>query len=188
MRFMKKLNRFWYSALLLFALASQMQASDSTSTWHAGPAFRKYVGFYWVNGATAEWQNTGLRKHKLVIGFTALHSALGTDLVAKAIPTLNVELALIRKFKFTKAFGARVALHTGYANAAYGNATFNKIGRNAPLAGLEFGLEGQCKKWQGTATLGYQGISGAGTKGLATVFPIYLQMRVFYLISSLKKN
>ncbi len=183
---MKKLTSVWYAAVLVLLITMQLQASDSTGTIYAGPAFRKYVGFYWVNGATAEWQNSGLRKHKLAVGFTALHSTLGTDLVAKAIPTLNVELALIRKFKFTEAFGARVALHTGYANASYGNATFDKIARNAPLAGLEFGIEGHFKSWQGTATMGYQGINGAGTKGLATVYPVYLQMRLFYLISKTK--
>ena len=169
-------------------LISQIQASDSTATLYAGAAFRKYVGFYWVNGATAEWQNASWRKHKVSLGLTALHSVLGTDLFAKAIPTLNLEVAVIRRFKFTQGFGARVALHTGYANAAYGNATFDKIARHAPLAGIEFGLDGRYKNWQGAATLGYQGISGAGTKGLATVYPIYLQMRLFYLISALKKT
>lgn len=189
MKFMKLSNNkflFFLFCGLIVSLSSK--AGDSTSTWHIGPVMRKYTGFYWLNGAGAEFHPQSLRKYNCLLGVTLVHSNLGTNLLAKAIPTFNFEIAAIKKFKLTHFLAARVALHGGYAHANYGHATFEKIANQAPLVGLDFGMDYKHKQWLAVATLGYQGISGTGVKGLATVFPVYLQIKVLYLISELNKG
>jgi len=186
---MKQLNKKW-GLIVLFLISTwcSLKASDSTQTWMVGPAMRKYVGFYWLNGVSAEWQPKSFRKYKCFLGATLVHSNLGTNLFSKAIPTFNFEISAIRKFTLAKNLSTRIAVNGGYAHANYGNPTFDKIANQAPLVGLDVGVDNQHQQWLMAATLGYQGISGTGVKGLATVYPVYLQIKAFYLISKLKKD
>jgi hypothetical protein len=153
---------------------------DSLQTFRAGIALRKFVGFYWVNGVTAEWSPSILQKRRLSAGVTLIHSALGSAAGTRAIPLFNGEICLYWD-PFRKAmFHPRAGMNVGYAKAWYGQ-EFEALASHALLFSIELGVSATVKKkFSGALTLGYNAITGDGLSGGGFIFPVFFQGKFLY--------
>lgn len=144
-------------------------ASDSLGTLHAGIAVRKFTGFYWLNGVTAEWSPPALRSRQLSATATIVHSGLGSAAGSRAIPVLNAELSLYWDARKNKTLHPRLGLNAGYARANLGS-EFASIPRQAGIFSLEAGLAATgFGKFKGSLTLAYNIFTGNGMKGAGIV-------------------
>ena len=169
--------------LIFVAFCFSVFAQDSTISFSAGTRFKKYVGFYWQNGISAEFSSSKILNKKVSFGLNTVSSKLGTALINNAIPTFEIELSAIKYFRPTKKVNPFLRLNTGFATADFGDNRFSNISNKSALLSIETGL-----KANGYKSLdiilggGLNTITGNGFKNLGTLYPLYFQASVLYKI------
>ena len=140
---MKSVNLLFLFLIFRSLLFSQ----DSLQECHfeAGIRCKKFAGFYWENGVSAEFSSQKILNNKIQFGFNLVSSRLGSAIGSNAIPTLETELSVIKYFRYNKLFQPLVRLNIGYAHANYGNAMFDNLPRNGALLSFETGLSYKLK-------------------------------------------
>lgn len=159
-------------SVLLVSTISYGQDSNCLQT-EIGIRTKKQVGFYWVNGITAEWSISKIASGSLHLGTNITSSILGTAFRSNAIPTLETELSLIKYFRYSKSLQPITRLNLGFAKAFYGSG-YNSVPSIGVLCSIETGFQYRINK-KFTASLfgGFNLITGNGTSGLGTIFPLY---------------
>ena len=150
-------------------------SQDTTNTvqLELGLRTKKYVGFYWVNGLSAEFSTYKIAKGSLHLGVNLASSIFGSAFRSNAIPTLETELAIIKYFRYTKSFQPITRLNLGYSKAFYGEG-FSNITSKGMLCSIETGFQYRIiKKLTANLFGGYNLFTGNGINGLGTIYPIY---------------
>jgi hypothetical protein len=175
-----------YIILLVSILCSNLSYSqDSTINYllEGGIRCKKFTGFYWENGITAEFSSKKVLNQKISFGMNIVSSRFGSAFRSNAIPTLEVELSVIKYFRINKDFRPLLRLNFGYAHANYGSSIFNSIPSNSALVSIETGVSYSFfEKYRIIASGGYNIIAGNGLKGLGTIYPIYGQISFLFKI------
>jgi hypothetical protein len=179
---MKKLILF----ALIIGLSQNLSANEGLPKHRldAGIRSMKFVGFYWLNGLSAEYSSEKILDHKIQFGLNMVSSLAGSAFLTNAIPTTQFELSVIKHFRHGRSFQPLIRLNTGFAHANYRDAQFDNLPQNGMLLSTEFGLSYRLpfmqEKLSLKACLGYNIFSGNGITGLSTVFPVYSQFSVLY--------
>ncbi|MCE2743432.1 MAG: hypothetical protein LW701_07685 [Fluviicola sp.] len=175
--------RFLFLIVILSNISYFSFAQDSTFSLEAGIRCKKFTGFYWENGVTAEFNSEKIAHKKITFGLNIVSSKLGSAIHSNALTTLETELSAIYYFRFSKDFQPLVRLNAGMAHVNYGSPIFDDLQNNAPLLSLEVGLSYKLPANLRVAISGgYNVFTGNGSKGLGTVYPIFGQFSVFYKI------
>lgn len=163
---------------------TRISAQDSTSySFEVGVKSKKYVGFYWENGISAEFKSPKIINNRVALGFNLVSSRLGSAFRSAALPTLETEFSAIYYFRYTKSFQPLVRLNAGLAHVNYGSSLFNSLTQNAPLISLEVGVSYSLPtNLRMVLSGGYNILSGNGSTGLGSVYPIYSQFSLLYKI------
>ena len=155
--------------------------SSATQTFNGGLRFEKAAGFYWYNGITAEYASQKIWKQNISLGFNFLSSRLGSAIASNAIPFYELDLSAIKYFRRGKSFRPLVRLNAGYAHANYGSDIFNSIPNHSLILSIEAGASYDFHfPIRIAITGGYNVLTGNGSTGLSTIFPVYAQCSVFY--------
>lgn len=175
---MKKILIFVF-VIFCFSAFSQ----DSTFSFSAGARFKKYIGFYWQNGMSAEFSSSKILNKKISFGLNVASSKLGTALIKNAISTFEIEFSAIKYFRLTKKVKPFLRLNTGIASANFGDDTFDNITNKSALLSIETGIKGHIyKSIDIVAGGGLNAITGNGISNLGTVYPVYFQLSLLYVI------
>lgn len=167
---------------LIFFLSKIVLGQDSTSI-EIGIRTKKQVGFYWVNGLTAEWSTTKIASGSLHLGMNITSSILGSAFRSNAIPTLETELSLIKYFRYSKFLQPITRLNLGFAKAFYGSG-FSSIPSTGMLCSIETGFQYKINSLLSSSLYGgYNVFSGNGISGLSTIYPVYYGFGVKYRIT-----
>lgn len=163
--------------IFLITIVTQLFAfsQDSTNTIHIelGLRTKKYVGFYWVNGLSAEFSTHKISSGSLHLGLNITSSYLGSAFRSNAIPTLETELSIIKYFRYSKSFQPITRLNFGFSKAFYGEG-FSNITSTGILCSIETGFQYRIIKQLTTSLFGgYNLITGNGINGLGIIYPIY---------------
>ena len=156
------------------------QDTTNTVQLELGLRTKKYVGFYWVNGLSAEISTHKIASGSLHLGVNLASSTFGSAFRSNAIPTLETELAIIKYFRYTKSFQPITRLNLGYSKAFYGEG-FSNITSKGMLCSIETGFQYRIiKKLTASLFGGYNLITGNGINGLGTIYPIYFGITTKY--------
>jgi hypothetical protein len=169
--------------LIFIAIVYISYSQDSTFSYSAGVRLKKYIGFYWQNGITAEFCSSKIFNKKISFGLNLVSSKLGTAIIKNAIPTLEFELSAIKYFRIEKKMKPFVRLNTGFAYANFGDNQFDIITKKSVLFSLETGTK--IKLYKSIETIiggGLNIITGNGFYNLGTVYPLYYQFGLVYCI------
>lgn len=179
---MKTILIFFITILTqLFAFS---QDSSNTIKIELGLRTKKYVGFYWVNGLSAEFSTHKISSGSLHLGLNITSSYLGSAFRSNAIPTLETELSLIKYFRYSKSLQPITRLNFGFAKAFYGN-DFSSIPSKSIVLSIETGLRYRLKNYLFASLYGgYNVITGNGINGLATIYPIYSGIGLNYFLAT----
>lgn len=176
--------------VLIILTQSFTFCQDTTKTVQIelGLRTKKYVGFYWVNGLSAEFSTYKIAKGSLHLGVNLASSSLGSAFRSNAIPTLETELAIIKYFRYTKSFQPITRLNLGYSKAFYGKG-FSNITSNSILCSIEAGFKYTIIKTVSANIYGgYNILTGNGINGLGTIYPIYSGVSLNWLLSTKSKT
>src|ERR1041385_8159058 len=92
-----------YSCLLLLALCFKIYAGgDSTVHFRAGIISNKMLGFYWLNGISAEMNSKKLCKGKIDVALNMYSSSFGSAFFSNAIQVHALEGTVQKRFKTDK--------------------------------------------------------------------------------------
>lgn len=164
-----------------FCAAQPAEVAGEKTSVAAGLRMNKAIGFYWSGGISAEFSSVKLLRKKITLGTNFISSVIGNGIRPNAIKTYQLDVSLIKYFREDRKWMPLARLNLGYMYAAYGKEYANKIQNQSPLCSLEFASAFNInKKIIPVAGFGYQLISGNGKRGLATVFPLYAQVSLFY--------
>jgi len=178
----KSFNCFclWTMLLPVWSMAGDSIPSGSFA---AGLCFQKSVGFYGMNGITAEYSSERVLKHKIGFGFSFTSSGLGSAIATNAIPVYEVRISAVNKFRVNKKLQPYAGLSIGYTHANFGSDIFKDIPNSSPLlsviAGAGFDFKFPLRIILGG---GFNLITGNGVSGLGTIFPVYGQCMLLYRI------
>lgn len=167
--------------LVFVACCFSAFSQDSTFTISAGGRFKKYVGFYWQNGISAEFSSSKILNKKVSFALNVASSKLGTALIKNAIPTLEIELSAINYFRASKKVNPFIRLNAGIAAASFGDDRFDNVTNKSALLSVETGVK--IKVYKSFDVLlggGLNAITGNGFSNLGTVYPVYFQLSVMY--------
>lgn len=179
---MNSTRYFLCMSFLIIAFIMNGKANDSIPySFFAGPRFQKSIGFYWMNGITLEYSSEKILKRKLSFAFSYVSSRLGSAFASEALPLFQTEFSVIKYFRQEKYFKPQLILNTGYARADFGSDIFNDIPDQAPLLSIEAGARYDfhfplCI----VAGAGFNLLTGNGTRGLGTIYPVFTQCSILY--------
>lgn len=174
------------AALVLFLHSCNdpvMAQDSSSSTFHAGLCVRKMTGFYWLNGFSIEHQPHAFAG-RMHFGLNLASSVLGSAFMSKAIPVYCYELYGQFSFRRKRRFQPYAGLNGGLAYADHGPSFGDHLTSVQPLLSVEPGFRiAPVPGFNVTASVGYNFFTGNGVRGLGTIYPLYLQLR---LLSALR--
>lgn len=156
------------------------QDTTNTVKIELGLRTKKYVGFYWVNGVSAEFSNNKIASGSLHLGINLASSSFGSAFRSNAIPTFETEIAIIKYFRYNKQLQPITRINIGFAKAFYGE-NFSNIPSSGMLCSIETGFQYRIiKKLTASLFGGYNLITGNGINGLGTIYPIYIGITTKY--------
>lgn len=170
---------------LLTGAVSVLSAQETGKTnINGGIRIQKSVGFYYMNGLTAEINSPKILKNKLTLGVNLLSSRLGSAFMNNGIGCHEFQVSAIRYFRPEKHFKPLFRLNTGIAWSAYGSDVFRDIPRSSALLSLEPGIAYDFSKpVRLSLSLGYNMITGSGDKGYGMLWPVFIQFSGMYRFS-----
>lgn len=165
------LKKFVFYSLLTLGFASTSIAQKSILD--IGIRVQKTVNLYTENGLTINYSNKKFKRDKLYFGFTYVSSRIGTAYHSNAIKQDNFLLSAGYYFKRNHSLRPFIKLNTGYFYADYGDKMFDVLPHQSimimPETGLIYKMHIPLKV---TLSLGYNVITGNGTNGPGTLYPL----------------
>lgn len=152
-----------------------------------GVRLQKAIGFYAETGVTVQYTQPKLIHERLYVGASYVTSRLGTALSTNAIEQDNLFATVSYYFRPKWLIQPVVKVNGGYFRADYGDALFNELPRTSPLVSPELGLC-YCPTFplKINASVGYNLLTGNGTAGPGTLFPVFVQTSLTWTV--LKKR
>jgi hypothetical protein len=132
----------WISLLLLL-IAIQIYGQDTVyKSLEIGLRTKKYAGFYWENGITAEFYSAKITgKIPLTAGFNLTFTKLGSAFQSNALSMTNADVYFAYYFNKHKHLIPTTRLNIGYVHTNLGEYFSNHdFHNNAMVLGLEAGI------------------------------------------------
>lgn len=165
--------------MLLFGFKVQAQ-SDSALQIRVGLISNKMLGFYWLNGLSAELNSKKLCKGSFDLGLNIYSSSLGSAFLSNAIPVHAMEATIQKRFRAKRKVNPVIGLNVGFAKAFYGS-NFEQLKQSSLLLAPEFGVNYVVGgKLSARFCLGYNSINGTGVRGPGFVYPVCLRFKLIY--------
>lgn len=179
---MPKLVFFLVLSFLSFLPPLQLFAQESILD--VGIRVQKTLNLYWENGISAQFSHKNLKPDQLYFGISYASSRLGTALNSNAIKQDNFLFSSSWFFKKEKALRPMTRMNLGYFIADYESSIFDMLPNSSILLSPEIGLMYANKKQPVKVILGfgYNLITGDGTKGAGTIYPLFTQTTVSWTI------
>lgn len=155
-----------------------------------GIRLQKSHRFYWENGFSAAYRSSKLLHQKLAIGINFLSSQLGTALISNAIR--QEQYLMFGAYQLnpsTKRIHPYVQFNVGYLKAHLNPAYFQNITNTSWLSSLEIGAASTFqKKMHLKLSMGYNVITGNGSQGVGSIYPLFFQGTAQYVIHLTKNH
>lgn len=171
--------------VLVVLLISTLNAQDSIyKSIEVGIRSKKYTGFYWENGVTAEFysaKTTG--NFPLHAGFNLTFTELGSSFRSNALSMTHFDVFTAYYFRKHKKLEPTTRLNVGYVHTKLGNYFENQnFQNNAMILGLEAGLSYQLPhRLRILATGGINFFVGDESKSLgSSIYPVFGQISLVY--------
>lgn len=178
-----KLFFFLIIWMLCFSAGS---ALGQGGTLDVGLRLQKTLNLYHENGVTLQYTSSGILKNRLALGFNYVSSRLGSAIGSNALKQDNIFFSGTYLFRPQRTIHPFLRANAGWFRANYESEVFQNLDNSSPLLSAEFGLIVPTKTRLKTgASLGYNLITGSGTKGPGTLYPVFYQLSVTW---SLLKN
>lgn len=154
-----------------------------------GVRFQKAISFYTENGVTVQYTNPKLIHQRLYLSVSYVTSRLGTALNSNAIQQDNLFATISYYFRPKWLIQPVVKLNGGYFRADYGDALFDELPQTSPLVSPELGLC-YCSNFplKINASVGYNLLTGNGTAGPGTLYPVFVQTSLTWNILKKRQN
>ncbi|RZS97705.1 hypothetical protein BC751_3323 [Cecembia calidifontis] len=184
MLYSKKSKFFVLVMVCLFSIGSNNQLLAQESILDVGIRFQKNINLYWENGVSVQYSHKKIKPDQLYFGLSYVSSRLGTAINSNAIKQDNILFSTSWYFKKDKLFRPVSRLNLGYFIADYEASIFDVLPNTSMLFSPEIGVVYASKKvpLKAMIGLGYNLVTGDGTKGGGTVYPLFTQTTVSWTI------
>jgi hypothetical protein len=168
-------------------LCSQAQKQGTKDGWlgelKGGIRIQKAQKLYWENGIAFDFTSPKIADQSIHFGLSYVTSRLGSAIGSNAIKQDNLLLSSGYHFRHKKELQPFTRLNVGYFHADYEDAIFDVLPNSSFLLSLDAGLSYEFKKpLTINLSAGYNFISGNGSSGPGTLFPVFYQMSMYYTI------
>lgn len=144
-------------------------------SFDAGVRLQKTIGLYYENGITAQYNLT----RRWVVGASYISSRFGSAIGSNAIRQDNLIVSGAYLFRPARSLKPFVRANAGYFNADYESDLFNDLTHSSAIASADAGLVYYLKNpLKINLSLGYNAITGTGTKGAGTLYPVFYQTSI----------
>ncbi|MBC7923438.1 MAG: hypothetical protein H7Z75_20360 [Ferruginibacter sp.] len=154
-----------------------------------GIRLQKSVNLYAENGFTAQYTSQKLASQRLYVGLSYVTSRLGTALGSNAIRQDNLLVSAAYYFRPKGLIRPVVRANLGYFSADLGDDIFDALPNASLLASPEVGL---CFcpdiPLKINASVGYNVLTGNGTTGPGTLYPVFVQTSITWNVLKKPKN
>ncbi|TXK36708.1 outer membrane beta-barrel protein [Pontibacter qinzhouensis] len=138
-----------------------------------GIRFQKSLDMYYENGLTAQYMLT----ERWAVGAHYVSSRLGSAMGSNAIRQDNMLVSGAYLFRPQRLLRPFVRANLGYFRADYEADIFDRLPNTSALASAEAGLSYPITPpLKVSGSLGYNALTGDGTSGPGTLFPIFYQL------------
>ncbi|MDZ7725629.1 MAG: hypothetical protein U5R06_23095 [candidate division KSB1 bacterium] len=138
---------------------------------------------YWENGITLDYTHDCLLDQHLHVGLSFISSRFGTALNSNALKQDHYMLYGAWVFRPDESLQPVVRLNTGYFIADYESDLFNDLDNTSLLLSAETGfIVNAYKQLDLLLMLGYNFITGDGTSGAGTLFPLFYYLSVSWTL------
>ena len=168
-------------SILTFQISS---FSQSGSCFLAGVRLQKTHNLYYENGLTFDYTNPKFLNNKLHVGFSYVTSRLGSAIASNAIKQDNYLVSFAYHFRHEKIVCPIIQLDAGqfYADMEY--EIFDEIPHKSFILATETGLFLNFNSpIKAKATIGYHLLTGNGESGPGTLFPLFFQFSLYYMLN-----
>jgi hypothetical protein len=176
-------RRPWAGAMLLLLPLWLLTgvARGQGASLDAGLRFQKTLNLYYENGATVHYRHSRLAHNRVQLGFTYLSSRLGSAIGSNAIKQDQAFLSGAYLFRLRHTVHPFVRANAGWFRADYESDIFKTLPNSSPVLSAELGLWAPTShRLNAGASVGYNLITGHGTGGPGTLFPIFYQLSLTY--------
>jgi hypothetical protein len=176
------------SILCIFSvLCLQAQSSGSndsgTGTLKGGIRIQKAQKLYWENGFSFDFASPKIADSRIHFGASYVTSRLGSAIGSNAIKQDNYIISTGYHFRHKKYFQPFTRLNAGYFHADYEEDIFDVLPNSSFLFSVDAGCSYEFNiPLTVSLSAGYNVISGTGTSGPGTLYPVFYQISVFYTI------
>ncbi len=175
-----------YLLLLFFAVVfcHSPKAQDTEHELNGGLKVQKAVHLYWENGFTVDYTNNHLWQKRVRLGFSYCTSRVGTAFHSNAIKQDNYLVSAALNFRNQQLFQPIVKLNTGFFYSDMEEEIFNVLPHKSALLSFEAGVAIKPKyPVKLMASFGYNFITGDGISGPGTLYPLYYQLSLLYVLN-----
>jgi hypothetical protein len=171
-----------FSVLILHAQSSGSNESG-VGALKGGIRIQKAQKLYWENGFSFDFASPRIADSRIHFGAGYVTSRLGSAMGSNAIKQDNYIVSAGYHFRHDKHFQPFIRLNTGYFHADYEEDIFDVLPNSSILFSVDAGCSYEFKiPITLSLSAGYNLISGNGTSGPGTLYPVFYQMSVFYTI------
>jgi hypothetical protein len=159
--------------------------AQSTSSYELGVGIRlqKTQKLYWENGVGCDFTSDFLMKKKVHLKLSYASSRLGTAFKSNALKQDNYLIGVDWRFMSTKDFQIFAGLNTGFFHVDTEYEIFDMLPSNSVMLSVETGIYYKFKfPIAASLSIGYNVITGDGINSPGTLFPVFYQMSVYYLL------
>jgi hypothetical protein len=147
-----------------------------------GLRMQKSIHLYWENGVAIDYANANWLDKQLHLGFSYCTSRLGTAWHSNAIKQDNYLVYGGYHMRKEKVWQPLVKLNLGYFYADMEYDMFKVLPHQSPLVSFEAGVALQFDlPLRLVTSLGYNFITGDGTSGPGTLYPLFYQFTLQYV-------
>ena len=147
----------------------------------AGFRFQKTLNLYYENGITLQYAHAKLLHQRLHLGFNYVSSRLGSAIGSNALKQDNLFLSSSFLFRPRRTVHPFLRANAGWFRASYESEIFRRLDNSSPLLSAELGIMVPSKtRLKTSGSLGYNLITGKGTEGPGTLYPLFYQLSLTY--------
>jgi hypothetical protein len=172
-------------------LCVQAQSSGTNDGWlgefKGGIRIQKAQKLYWENGLSFDFSSPKIADSRIHFGVSYVTTRLGSAIGSNAIKQDNFLISAGYHFRHQKQFQPFIRLNTGYFHADYEEDIFDGLPDQAFLFSIDAGLSYEFRiPLTFSLSAGYNLISGTGSSGPGTLFPVFYQMSLFHTLLTKK--
>jgi len=169
---MKKIS---FGLTLFVIVLVNFSGNAQNLSWDVGLRFQKTQDLYYENGVTTQFN----LNDRWAIGGSYYTSRLGSALGSNAIKQDNFIVSAAYSFRPQKRLRPFIRANTGYFIADYEADIFDDLTSSSVLASVDVGIVYRFKTpLKIGLSVGYNAVTGSGSEGAGTLYPIFYQTSV----------